>query len=251
MLNIFGTNPPRVKGDLASYGQLVARAAHGAQVLREARVVLEVAAQAHDEVVDRARLGVRAHVPDLLQDLAPCRPRVPRSAPAASAAWPPAGSAGRSRRRAGSRSSGSPPPPSPIARGLRRVAVAARPVPPAQQALDPRQQHRQVEGLGQVVVGARLEPCTTSSGRLFAVSIRMGVKLPALRMPLAPPRSRRGPGSMTSRIDEVEGAARPARSEPLQRLGAVADDLHLVALQLEVELDALGEVAPRPRRSAR
>src|SRR5262249_47366399 len=50
--------------------ELVAGAADRLQVARHARVGLEVAAEADDEVVDRPRLGVGAEVPDLLQDLA-------------------------------------------------------------------------------------------------------------------------------------------------------------------------------------
>src|SRR5689334_3410746 len=53
----------------ALQGQAIAGAPHGVEVFGEARVHLDVAAQAQDEVVDGARLRLRAHVPDALQEL--------------------------------------------------------------------------------------------------------------------------------------------------------------------------------------
>ena len=47
--------------------ELVADAAHGQQVLRRPRLLLDVAPQPDDEVVDRARVGVFAHAPHVLE----------------------------------------------------------------------------------------------------------------------------------------------------------------------------------------
>ena len=44
------------------------------------------------------------------------------------------------------------------ARDGRSTRLSVRPVAPPQESLDPGQQHLEVEGLGQVVVGSRLEP---------------------------------------------------------------------------------------------
>src|SRR5579872_558625 len=47
--------------------EAIADAADGLQVLRGGRIFFEVTAQAHDEVVDGAGVGIFAHMPDLIQ----------------------------------------------------------------------------------------------------------------------------------------------------------------------------------------
>ena len=48
--------------------ELVAEAAHGEQVTRFGGVALDVAAEANDEIVDGARVGVFVEIPDVMQN---------------------------------------------------------------------------------------------------------------------------------------------------------------------------------------
>src|SRR5258708_7686679 len=48
--------------------ELIPQAAHREQMPRFGRVSLNVAAQAHDKIVDRARIRVFVKIPDVLQD---------------------------------------------------------------------------------------------------------------------------------------------------------------------------------------
>ena len=69
----------------------------------------------------------------------------------------------------------------------------------------------------------------------------MGVKFEASRMLAATPKPSM-PGQHHVEDHEVELARRPGVGEAGEGLGAVARHLDLVAFQLEVELDAEGEV---------
>ena len=46
----------------------VADASHGEQVLRTLRIILNVAAQAHDEIIDGASVGIFPQAPDFLEN---------------------------------------------------------------------------------------------------------------------------------------------------------------------------------------
>ena len=123
----------------------------------------------------------------------------------------------------------------------RLARLAARPVAAAQQALHPGQEHGQVEGLGQVVVGPRLQALHHVLGQAPAVSISMGVKFPASRMRRATANPSM-PGSMTSRITRSKAGRRWPAARRASACGPVARHLDLVALELEVELDPDREV---------
>jgi hypothetical protein len=208
----------------------------------KSRVRLQVPPQPDDEVVHRSRLGVGADIPDLLQDL-PLGDHAPRVLHEELQEH-------RLQQRelvdvlAGPDLEGLE-----VDLGfsdLRLLDVAgvatvpARPVAAAQQPLHPREQHGQVEGLGQVVVGPRLQAVHDVGGQALGRQHQDRHEVAGLPCAI-------GDGeAVDARQHDVEDheviARRPAGGEMGEGLGAVAHHVHLVAFELEVELHALGEV---------
>ena len=98
----------------------------------------------------------------------------------------------------------------------------------------------QLERLRQVVVGARFESLSTSSGRLRAVSIRIGTYCPAVRSAAATANPSH-PGQHDVEHDGVERrrSSQDRTRAPARRRLAIDD---LVAFGFEIEAEAVGDV---------
>ena len=120
------------------------------------------------------------------------------------------------------------------------AAVAACPVAASEEALDTRQQHGQVEGLGQVVVGPRFQAVHDVGGQALRGQHQDGNEVAGLARAIGD-REAVDAGQHDVEDHEVVANGRP-RGEARERLRAVAHHVDLVPFELEVELHALGEV---------
>ena len=123
---------------------------------------------------------------------------------------------------------------------LPRVVVAAQPRAAAEQAGDARQQDGQVEGLGQVVVGARLEAAQHVVGVRAGGQQHHGHELPG-RAQAPHDLEAVEAGQHDVEQDDVE-APGPGPDQPLQGGGAILLHLGGEALRLQVQLQAAGQV---------
>src|SRR5688572_4451635 len=151
---------PALRGRAISRNELIADATHGQQDLRRCRAVFDVPPQPYDEVVDRARVGALVQTPDVFEDR-PARDRLSGvhhqiAQQVALHLRQPMRLAQRAyfhrsevERAAGERVY------------VRRIVHLRRAllVPPAaaKQSIDAGEENGQLEGLREVVVGARLE----------------------------------------------------------------------------------------------
>ena len=182
--------------------ELVADAANGEQQLRLRRIVLQVAAQPDDEVVDGARVGVLVQVPHVLEDrlarhrLAGVLQQVAQQVASITVRWYGAVADAQLQRVevervAGERRARSAAPGVGAAAG-EACARPAQPLLAPQQPAHPRQQDRQLERLRQVVVGAGLEAVQHVLGPAARGQHQDRDEVAGRAQRSAPPRSRRG-----------------------------------------------------------
>ena len=184
---------------------------------RPAGFLLDVPPQPHDEVVDRARVGIFVHAPDVFEH------RLARHRLAF---------VGRSRYRSRlasisvSGSVRSPTRSSSVSKSIvlpaKRVLVVRAPQPlgPAQQPADPREQDRQLRRLRQVVVGAggKSAAARLPDARARSASAPARTASPAAaRTTTAKPSL---PGSITSRTTRSKRVV--AAEQPLERAFAAS-----------------------------
>ena len=149
-------------------------APHRLEKLRRGGMILDITAEAHDEVVDCARVGVLAQAPHVFEDRASARPRLPGVLHAGNAAGPHSISVSvighvadpelqrREVERAAAQT-GWPSRRRRYSRGWRDGHLRRRcldgpcPAAPAQQPAHARQEDGQLERLRHVIVGAGLE----------------------------------------------------------------------------------------------
>src|ERR1700736_1288476 len=124
------------------------------------RLVLEITPQAHDEIVDRARVGVLPYTPDLLED------HLARHGPAFVLDEKTEQRCLHQGERHGlvtyldlellevDRPLAEREPAGDLGRGRLALEAAPEPIAPAQQAAHPGDENRQLERLRQIVVGA-------------------------------------------------------------------------------------------------
>ena len=121
--------------------------------------------------------------------------------------------------------------------GFRRVLLV--PSPPSQQSVDAREEDRELEGLGQVVVRTSLE----SSQHVFRAAAR-GEHQDRQEL-LGRTQLRRDGEAVFARQHHVEDhdvEDAPLFQQEIERLLAVCRDDRLMAFGLEIELEAVGDV---------
>ena len=207
-------------------------------MLRLGRVHFQVSPQPHDEVIDRARVGVFVQVPDLLENrLARHRPARVAHQVLQQVAFHLGELVGllahlqlqcfQVQRAAGER------------QVLVFVLVLLHPLPASQQAAQPRQQDLQLERLGQVVIGAGLEPLQHISRPAARGQHQHGNEV-ACRPQLL--HDIKAVAARQHHVEDHRIVGGAIGQQPVKRRLAVAVHIDHMALGFKVEPQALGEV---------